>query len=170
MVVPSLTLAFLLFTPALQDRPDDRIQRILERIDKEIRESQARLRDEIVQIIRAELQNGPAAKTPPPPPPRPQDPERKRPYLGIVVDELSDQERQALGVAGGIRIAEVRGPAEKAGLKPGDILLELDGAPATEDRIGALLARHKPGDEVAALVLRSREKQTLKVVLGERKD
>jgi S1-C subfamily serine protease len=169
MVFPSFTLAFFLFTPLFQDRPDDRIQRILERIDKEIRESQARLRDEIVQIIRAELQKGPAAKTPPPAP-RPQDPDRKRPYLGIVVDDLSDQERQALGVAGGIRIAEVRGPAEKAGLKPGDILLELDGAPATEDRIGALLDQHKPGDEVSAVVFRSRQKQTLKVVLGERKE
>ncbi len=94
----------------------------------------------------------------------------KRAYLGISAGDLTDPERKALGIGGGIRIAEVRGPAERAGLRPGDILLAIGGAPVTEETIARTLARHRPGDEVEVTVLRGRRKETFNLVLGERGD
>jgi S1-C subfamily serine protease len=164
----TLLVAFALAVPSarVQDKQDDeRTQRILQRIDREIRDSHARLREELRSIIRAEIQKLRAPAAPPPAPA-----ERKKPYLGVVTDEFLDAERQALGVAGGIKIGEVRGPAQKAGLRPGDILLEIDGEPVSEERIGKILERYKPGAEVTLTVLREKRRETLKLTLGERPD
>jgi len=152
-----------------QDKQDDeRTQRILQRIDKEIRDSHARLREELRAIIRAEIQRLPAAKPAPAPAPAPA--EKKKPYLGILADEFTDAERKASGVAGGIKVAEARGPAQKAGLRPGDILLEIDAEPVSEERIGKILERYKPGDEVKLTILRDKRRENLKLTLAERQD
>jgi len=152
--------------PALaQDKQDDRTQRILQRIEKEIQESHTRLLEDIRQIIRTELGKGGAKATPTPVPPA-----GGKPYLGITLDDLADDERKALGITGGVKIGEVRGPAEKAGLKPGDVLLEIDGEAVTEDRLPDLLGKRKPGDTLVATVLRAKKREPLKIVLGERKE
>ena len=75
-----------------------------------------------------------------------------------------------IGTSYGIKVAEVRGPAAKAGLQPGDILLSLDGRPVSEETIAGLLDQKSPDDEVAAVVLRGTEKKTFKIVLAERRD
>lgn len=147
---------------------DDRVKRIVDRIEKEIRESNNRTREEIRAIIRAEIQK--AAGTSEAKPEEPPAASGPKVYLGISADDLSDAERKDLGAGGGIKVAEVRGPAKEGGLKPGDILVELDGAPVTEDRIGSVLAKHKPGDVVTATVLRAKKRISLKVTLAERKD
>lgn len=162
-----LLIAALLATSSVQ-QDDERSKRILDRVEKEIRDSEARLRDEIRAIIRAELR-GEKAPTPAVPKPEPSAPRRKV-LLGVTADEFSDAERKALGVGGGIKVADVRGPAEKAGIKAGDILLELDGKPVTEETVGALLEGKKPGDEVEATLLRGGKREKARVVLGERKD
>lgn len=97
-------------------------------------------------------------------------PEAKRPYIGIVAGELTDEERKTLGIGGGIKVEEARGPAEKAGIRSGDILLAIGSTAVTEDNINALLSRHKPGDEIELTVLRGKVRQTLKLTLGERKE
>lgn len=158
---------------------DERVKRIVERIEKEIRESHDRTREEIRAILRAEIQKGagavPAPRPPeppkPPPPPKPEPaPTVRRVYLGITAGDLTDAERKALGVGGGIKIADVRGPAKQADLRAGDILVELDGEPVTEEKIGGILGRRKPGDTVDAVVLRANKRVTAKVTLAERKD
>jgi len=168
--------ALLLSTSALasfdfaQDKQDDeRVKRIVERIEKEIRESHDRTREEIRAIIRAEIQKA-QGKTPTPAPRPTPAPSSKKVVLGITADDMTDAERKALGLGGGIKIAAVRGPAADAGLKPGDILVELGGEAVTEDRIGEILSKHKPGDTVPVKVLRSKQTVKLSVVLGERKD
>ncbi len=97
-------------------------------------------------------------------------PAAKRAYLGISAGDLSDDERRALGIGGGIRIAEVRGPAEKAGLKAGDILLSIGGVPVTEETIARTLERRRPGETVEVAVLRGRRREVFKLTLGERSD
>lgn len=157
-------LAVVTVLPALQE--DDRTKRILERIEREIQLSEARLREEIRAILRAELGKGtaaPARSAEPAPP-------RRKVLIGITADDFTDAERRRLGVGGGIKIASVRGPAAEAGLKAGDVLLTLDGRPVTEETIGGVLDAKSPGDEVAAGVLRGAEKKSFKIVLGEREE
>jgi S1-C subfamily serine protease len=160
------TLAFaLLLSSAALAQDDDRVKRIVDRIEKEIRESHDRTREEIRAIIRAEIQKSGATAKPQPPvaPPR-------KVYLGITAEDLTEAERKSLGAAGGIKIADVRGPAKDAGLKAGDFLVELDGEAVTEERVGEILAKHKPGDSVEAVVLRAKKRVALKIDLAERKD
>lgn len=67
----------------------------------------------------------------------------QRPYLGIYAVNLSGRP--------GIEVDEVRSgsPAEKAGLKKGDIVKEVDGKPIRQnDELGAALSGKKPGDRI----------------------
>jgi len=161
MILP-LVLGLLSLAP-VQDKDEERTRRILERIDKEFKESRTRLREEIRAIIREEVGKGsprPAPETPPPV-------ARKKVYLGVVAGDLTDEERKA---SGGIKVAEARGPAQKAGMKPGDILVALDGKPVSEETILEILDARKPGDTVEATVVRNGKREALKIVLAERKD
>ena len=169
--VAAVAFALLLSSAAsAQDKQDDeRVKRIVDRIEKEIRESHDRTREEIRAIIRAEIQKG-LGKQPTPAKPPPAAPAPRKVYLGIVAGDLTDVERKALGTGGGIKVSDVRGPAKDAGLKTGDILLELDGEAVTEERIGEILSKHKPGDSVEAVVLRAKKRTALKIDLAERKD
>lgn len=168
-VVVTAAFALLLSSAALAQE-DERLKRIVERIEKEIRDSHERTREEIRAILRAELQKGSGKEPTPVPPREPSVAPARKVYLGITAGDLTDVERKALGTGGGIKIADVRGPAKEADLRAGDILVELDGEAVTEERIGGILARHKPGDAVEAVVLRSNKRVTVKVVLAERKN
>ena len=163
----------LLLSSAAFSQDDERIKRIVERVEKEIRESHDRTREEIRAIIRTEIQRAQGKTPTPAPKPEPKvtpAPASKKVVLGITADDLTEAERKSLGVGGGIKIAAVRGPAADAGLKAGDILVELDGQAVTEDRIGEILAKHQPGDTLSVKVVRAKQTVSLKVVLGERKD
>ena len=71
----------------------------------------------------------------------------------------------------GVVIASVvpDGPAEKAGVKRGDILLQVDDEPVDDamDLVRAL-AEYEPGDEVELAVLHGDDERTLDATLGER--
>jgi S1-C subfamily serine protease len=71
----------------------------------------------------------------------------------------------------GLRLTGVRAgsPAEVAGLKSGDVIVEFAGQPVKDlfEYSNALYA-HKPGDEVSVVVLRGGQRVTLQVKLGKR--
>jgi serine protease Do len=90
--------------------------------------------------------------------------------LGLTADDFTDAERKSLGVGGGIKVASVRGPAEQAGIKAGDVLLELGGTPVTEETIGRTLEKFQPGDQAEAVLIRDKKRMTVKVTLAERKE
>jgi hypothetical protein len=85
-------------------------------------------------------------------------------YLGSIPD-------MAGGDTPGLRLTGVRAgsPAEVAGLKAGDIIVEFAGQPVKDlfEYSNALYA-HKPGDEVSVVVLRGGQRVTLQVKLGKR--
>jgi len=87
-------------------------------------------------------------------------------YLGTIPD-FSAME----SAGGGVKLADVRtgGPADLAGIKGGDVLVEMAGT-----RIENLydmtfaLQDHKPGETVDVVVLRGGERVTLRATLGSR--
>jgi len=89
-----------------------------------------------------------------------------RPWFGSVPDFGEAKE------AKGVKFADVQAgsPAQKAGLRPGDILVEFDGKPIQNlyDFTYALRAR-KAGDEVTVKVLREGQTVEAKVTLTQRK-
>ena len=84
-------------------------------------------------------------------------------YLGTVPDMS--------GTDSGVRLAGVRAgsPAEKAGLKPADVITRIGDyeVPDLEAMTGALRS-HKPGDTVAIVVRRDGTLTTLTATLGNR--
>jgi len=75
--------------------------------------------------------------------------------------------------AGGIQVLRVvpGGPADKAGIKEGDLIISIDGEPVkTRDRLIEILKKHKPGDVIELEVLRRDEKMKIKLELGRRED
>ncbi len=59
-------------------------------------------------------------------------------------------------------------PAEKAGLRPGDVIVAVNDDPVTPGRsLADLIARYRPGDEVTLTVRRGNETLELRVRLGE---
>jgi hypothetical protein len=84
-------------------------------------------------------------------------------YLGTIPD-MTPREF-------GVRITGVReeSPAEKGGLKGGDVIVEFAGTEITDlYAYTYALREHKPGDEVVVVVLREGERLNLTVVLGSR--
>ncbi|MFN8572970.1 MAG: M28 family peptidase [Gemmatimonadaceae bacterium] len=87
-----------------------------------------------------------------------------QPSLGTIPD------MGATDVAG-MRISGVRGgsPADAAGMKAGDIIVELGGVPVKDlYSYSDALYSHKPGDVVSIVVKRGSERVTFQVTLGKR--
>ena len=58
--------------------------------------------------------------------------------------------------------------ADKAGLKAGDIILEVDGVKITQNNsLGKMIRSHLPNDKITLKVLRGKEELTLEATLGE---
>ncbi len=87
-----------------------------------------------------------------------------RPYFGSIPDLGNETPGYALsGVAGG-------GPADKAGIKAADVIVELGKNKITNlDDFDLALRKFKPGEDVEVIVLRKGERVTLKVTLGQPK-
>ncbi len=94
-----------------------------------------------------------------------------KPRLGLAGRPLTDEERSTRGVTeGGVHVDELQGdgPAGRAGLHAGDVILELDGAKvASLDDLAAKIGTRSPGDTVTVKIRRGKTKTLdLKVVIG----
>jgi serine protease Do len=75
--------------------------------------------------------------------------------LGLVLGELTPSERRELGIERGLLVRSVRGPALKAGIRPGDAIVAINDAPVSRVvEYNQALAEAAPGGVVALLVLR----------------
>jgi len=95
--------------------------------------------------------------------------------LGLAVQEVNEDLAQSFGrkQSGGALVSSVEkgGPAEKAGLKPGDILTRVDGKEI--NRAGELslaVGNAKPGAKIELEIWRVGTKQSLSATLGEQRD
>jgi S1-C subfamily serine protease len=98
-----------------------------------------------------------------------------RGYLGVGLQpvRLPDTLKQAVGVTSdtGVIVISIEsgGPAEKAGLFIGDILITLDGTPTTDtDAVQALLGPERIGTSLAAKVARGGAPVDVAITVGER--
>ncbi|CAG0936589.1 Periplasmic pH-dependent serine endoprotease DegQ [Thermoflexales bacterium] len=99
-------------------------------------------------------------------------------YLGITFQMLTPEIAAQEGLTGttGALVREVvtDGPAANAGVKPGDIILAVDGQPVDEKNdLRARVAKFKPNDEVTLTLAQSTangptDQRDVKVKLGER--
>ncbi|MFD5119781.1 S1C family serine protease [Streptomyces sp. NPDC058385] len=94
------------------------------------------------------------------------------PVIGasVALDEQSDGAKITEQGAGGSSAVTANGPADKAGLKPGDVITKLDDTviDSGPTLIGQIWT-HKPGDTVKITYKRGGAEHTVDVVLGERK-
>ncbi len=103
----------------------------------------------------------------------------KVPYIGVryltVTEDVA--KKQNLAADYGVLIQRnddgpgivPQSPAEKAGLKTEDIILEMDGTKIDKDNtLGSLLQRYSIGDTITLKILRGKETLTVKVTLEER--
>lgn len=92
-----------------------------------------------------------------------------RRQIGIGVTPLTKQLAEHFGVANGIMVNDVRenSPADKAGLKAGDIITEVDGKGLDSDRdLIRAIAEKKDGD-VQLTIMRDGNRQTISVTPEE---
>ena len=96
-----------------------------------------------------------------------------RGFLGVRIRNLDDEAREAFGLAtrAGALISDVDadGPADKAGLRKGDVVVAIKGQPVKETRqVIDTISGIMPGTKVDVEVVRDGKPKTLTVTLGER--
>ncbi|HYT68619.1 MAG TPA: trypsin-like peptidase domain-containing protein [Vicinamibacterales bacterium] len=95
-----------------------------------------------------------------------------RGVIGVEVsrDHLTEETAKAFGLpsASGAVINSVNpnGPADKAGIQPGDVIIEFAGKPVKDsDSLVAMVVNTKPGTSVPVVVYRNNQRKSLNVVI-----
>jgi S1-C subfamily serine protease len=91
-------------------------------------------------------------------------------WLGVEGSDLTAQQLLKLGLAGGARLQGVDpgGPADSAGLKPDDVITEVDGEPVSSmPNLMVDLRDHQPGDHVEIGYVRDGKRDEATVILGQ---
>ncbi|UCG09048.1 MAG: DegQ family serine endoprotease [Desulfobacterales bacterium] len=101
--------------------------------------------------------------------------EVSRGWLGVAIQDLSQEMAEYYGIdrKKGVFVADVfKGdPADEAGIKPKDIILEVNGKPIeTSRQLTGLIAEFNVGETAAVKVLRDGKEKTFTVKLGKRDD
>ncbi len=96
-----------------------------------------------------------------------------RGWIGVTIQTLDENGAKALGLpdSKGALIGDVLPdqPAAEAGMKPGDVILTVNGEPVNDSGdLSRKIAATKPGDKVKITVWRGGDKKTLTVTIAER--
>ncbi|MFV1986884.1 MAG: trypsin-like peptidase domain-containing protein [Gemmatimonadota bacterium] len=96
----------------------------------------------------------------------------RRPRLGVRVSDVTAVDAEAYdleAVTGAdVNSVEAGSPADRAGLRVGDVVVALEGEPVdNSNALITMLAQRNPGDRVVLSVLRYGEEEELTVTLGE---
>ncbi len=96
-----------------------------------------------------------------------------RGFLGVMIQDLTPSLAQQFDVKEGTKGALIgdvspKGPAEKAGLKSGDVVIEFGGKKVTDSRhLKLQVARTAPGSTVPVKILRDGTPKTIEVTVRE---
>ncbi len=99
----------------------------------------------------------------------------ERGWLGVQIQPVTDDIAESLGLADakGALISEPQpdSPAQKAGLKSGDVVTAVDGEPVDDPKDLALrIAKVKPGTDAEITLWRNGKTETVKVEIGTLKE
>ena len=96
-----------------------------------------------------------------------------RGVIGVEVSTTFDRKSaEAMGVRDGVGALISRvtpgGPAARAGLEPGDVIIEFNGRPVADNReLVAMVVATKPGTSVPLTIVREKQRRTLNVTIDE---
>ena len=96
-----------------------------------------------------------------------------RGWIGVTIQDIDEVTAKALGLKGegGALIGSVmpNEPADKAGLKAGDIIIKVENTPIkSASDLTRAIASFKPNSRITMYVVRDGEELKLTVTLGER--
>lgn len=96
-------------------------------------------------------------------------------FLGVTYQEVGADQAKQEGLAAGegalVSTVLEGSPAAEAGLREGDIILEVDGQRIAQTAmLRRLILAHAPGDAVPLLILRGGAEQSLSATLGQAAD
>jgi serine protease Do len=96
-----------------------------------------------------------------------------RGFLGVGIQDLTPELAESFNIKDtkGVLVPDVAAgsAAEKAGIKAGDVILELDGQPVAKALdLRGRIAMKMPGDEVSIVILRDGKKKTVTATLDEK--
>jgi serine protease Do len=95
----------------------------------------------------------------------------RRGWIGVRIQDVTEEVAEGLGMeaAMGAFVAGLTedGPAAKAGIEDGDVVVEFNGKPVQSMReLPRLVADTPPGDTVGVVVMRDGERLTLEIEVG----
>jgi serine protease Do len=98
-----------------------------------------------------------------------------RGYMGVSIQDVSDALAKEFKLKGsqGALVGDVtpKGPAERAGIRSGDVIVQFNGKPVEDSRTLKLqVAQVAPGTEASVKVVRDGEQKTVEVTLEEYPD
>lgn len=94
----------------------------------------------------------------------------KRPYIGISGIDLNEKTAKTYNLVIGVYVKAVEdfSAAEKAGLKAGDVIVEVEGKKIqTMDELNEVKNSHQIGDEIKIKINRNGQEKELTITLGE---
>jgi serine protease Do len=96
----------------------------------------------------------------------------QRGQLGVSIQPLTEDLAAGFGLkdTDGVLVGDVvaGSPAQKAGIRPGDVIREIDGQKVNDpNRLRNEISSKRPGTEVTVTLIRDKQEQKVKVRLGE---
>lgn len=96
-------------------------------------------------------------------------------WIGVVIQDVNKKiaRKAKLDLEEGAYVKEVLedSPADSAGIKEGDVIIELNkGKIVDSDELAKSIKKTKPGTKVDLIIVREGEKKNIEIIIGERKE